>query len=714
VIALLRNVFVLLGVSAVALGLVCEIPAQEPAGAAAVTPAGRTVVPPLVRYAGVAANREGDTVEAVFRIYAAPEDGEPLWTETQKIMIGQDGKYSVLLGAVTAGGVPSALFADGQARWLGVSMERAAEQPRTPLASVAYAMKAGDADTVGGLAASDLVTRAQLASTAQQLAAQTNIGSGGLKPDITPSGSGTAGNIPLWTNATTLGNAAIHQGGTAAAPLVGVNTASPAATLEVAGTGIFTGNLHLSSGAAATTTAGVNSPQMSFGASSYSSTTAKAIAQNFAWQAVPTGNKTASPSAGLKLLFGAGTAAPVATGLEIASNGQITFAAGQKFPGTSAGGGTITGVTAGTGLTGGGTTGAVTLNVNTTALEPVLNNTYAQLSAQNVFTGTTNYFNGYAQFGNGASVTASPSEASAALTVDDYNGAAGSEAIYASTAYTSGIAIYADGTENGIAMAAYASESPSSIGILGGFEDLGSGTFNLDNTTRGYSAGVWADALTNTTSALIATADDTNSGVFENNSASAPTIYVGNFSKGGPTGQATLLRAEGPDGVCGINQSGSMACTGQMKAVVATHDGARQVETYTVQSAENWIEDYGTGQLEGGVTVVRIDPAFAEIVNGQMDYHVFLTPRGDCEGLYVSNLTADSFEVHELRAGKASVAFDYKIAARRSGHENERLVDVTARMKFEKEAGTPKAFAKSKTAPVGKRRPHPTAARKPL
>ncbi len=80
--------------------------------------------------------------------------------------------------------------------------------------------------------------------------------------------------------------------------------------------------------------------------------------QTFRWQALNVDGGT--PSANLRLLFGAGNNAPGPTGLSVAPNGIVTFAPGQTFPGS--GGGTITGVTAGTGLTGGGTNGNVTLN----------------------------------------------------------------------------------------------------------------------------------------------------------------------------------------------------------------------------------------------------------------------------------------------------------------------------------------------------------------
>jgi len=103
---------------------------------------------------------------------------------------------------------------------------------------------------------------------------------------------------------------------------------------------------------------GFDSNQFNFESSAYNSMTSKYSLQHFVWQSEPTGNNTNDPSATLNLLFGTNPNNPAETGLNIASNGQITFASGQTFPGT----GTITGVNAGTGLSGGGTSGTVTLN----------------------------------------------------------------------------------------------------------------------------------------------------------------------------------------------------------------------------------------------------------------------------------------------------------------------------------------------------------------
>jgi hypothetical protein len=96
----------------------------------------------------------------------------------------------------------------------------------------------------------------------------------------------------------------------------------------------------------------------------------------------------------------------------------------------------------------------------------------------------------------------------------------------------------------------------------------------------------------------------------------------------------------------------------------------------------------------GGVTV-NLDPVFADTDNTGVDFHVFLTPGGDCKGLYVTNKTANSFEVHELGGGTTSIPFDYKTVAKRRGHETERLVDVTDRMQSEANAARFKRLAKS-------------------
>jgi|HubBroStandDraft_2_1064218.scaffolds.fasta_scaffold14066_2 hypothetical protein len=148
------------------------------------------------------------------------------------------------------------------------------------------------------------------------------------------SGTGTTDFIPLWTNSTgALGNSVLFQSGTGSTVKVGVNTTTPATTLDVGGTATVRGLLNLPSIGAATATAGTDSRALGFVASAFNSGTAAAVNQVFHWQAEPLSNDTASPSATLNLLFGTGSANPAETGLKINSKGVITFASAQTFPG---------------------------------------------------------------------------------------------------------------------------------------------------------------------------------------------------------------------------------------------------------------------------------------------------------------------------------------------------------------------------------------------
>ncbi|MGB8261981.1 MAG: hypothetical protein WCE75_16595, partial [Terracidiphilus sp.] len=188
---------------------------------------------------------------------------------------------------------------------------------------------------------------------------------------------------------------------------------------------------------------------------------------------------------------------------------------------------------------------------------------------------------------------------------------------------------------------------------------------------------LWGDSGSSAGLALAATGGDTTAAVVMNNSAGSVALNVFNYSSGGAIkSNFSALAAGTPDGICGVGGAGSLTCTGPVKSLVATSD-ARQVETYAVQSAENWMEDYGSGQLAAGRAAVRIDQAFAKVINAGVEYHVFLTPNGDCKGLYVDHKTAEGFQVHELGGGVSQIAFDYKIVAKRTGHEAERLHDVT-------------------------------------
>jgi hypothetical protein len=86
------------------------------------------------------------------------------------------------------------------------------------------------------------------------------------------------------------------------------------------------------------------------------------------------------------------------------------------------------------------------------------------------------------------------------------------------------------------------------------------------------------------------------------------------------------------------------------------------------EAPENLFQDYGVGQLVNGKIHITIDPIFAKniVVNEKHPLRVFVQLEGDCQGVYVTNKTADGFDVVELNGGKSNTSFSWSIVANRA------------------------------------------------
>jgi len=80
-----------------------------------------------------------------------------------------------------------------------------------------------------------------------------------------------------------------------------------------------------------------------------------------------------------------------------------------------------------------------------------------------------------------------------------------------------------------------------------------------------------------------------------------------------------------------------------------------------------------------GHALVKLDVDFVKVIK-RGDYKVFLTPEGDCRGLYVRR-RATSFQVRELMGGKSSIAFSYCIVGRRKDiKRHRRFAEIDTRL----------------------------------
>jgi hypothetical protein len=345
-------------------------------------------LPRLVRFGGIVKDLNGNPLTGVvgitFALYSEQTGGAALWIETQNVTADSNGHYVAVLGSSTPDGLPAEIFTSEQARWVGVQVSGQAEQPRVLLVSAPYALKAGDAETIGGLPPSAFV----LAN-----------GSGAHKnstppanPDVT--GKGTLDYIPMWDTTSDIIDSVIFQKSSE----IGIATTTPAATLDVNGKTDIRNTLTLYPDSTNNTLA-VNGT--SFKISSTGEVTFVS-GQTYPGAGTITGITTATgsglsgggttgtlslkvPLAGItdamlansKVTLNASAAGGLTVpgamtlgdtytiGLKTCSANQVLEYVGTAWTCSSAGTGTITGITtaSGSGLAGGGTSGTLSLSV---------------------------------------------------------------------------------------------------------------------------------------------------------------------------------------------------------------------------------------------------------------------------------------------------------------------------------------------------------------
>jgi len=138
------------------------------------------------------------------------------------------------------------------------------------------------------------------------------------------------------------------------------------------------------------------------------------------------------------------------------------------------------------------------------------------------------------------------------------------------------------------------------------------------------------------------------------------------------------VRNSGGTAVCTIDEFGNLACTGGKSAVVETeHYGWRKL--YAMESPQLWFEEVGAATLADGQATVLFEAVFAETIDLEEDYHVFLTAVSqEPVWLYVTAKTAAGFTVKGVTVDgePAGCSFDYRVVVKRLGYEGVRLPEV--------------------------------------
>jgi hypothetical protein len=108
------------------------------------------------------------------------------------------------------------------------------------------------------------------------------------------------------------------------------------------------------------------------------------------------------------------------------------------------------------------------------------------------------------------------------------------------------------------------------------------------------------------------------------------------------------------------------------------HNPERYIVFKCVESPKVTVEDWGIAELKNGKAFVGFSEEFVALMSDKAEYAIFLTPEGECNGLYVSKKEFYGFEVKELNNGKSNIRFSWQVKAIRIGDEETPILEEPA------------------------------------
>jgi hypothetical protein len=600
-------------------------------------------VPRVLKFGGAAKDAGGNPLQGIvgitFSIYAEQQGGTPLWMETQNIALDTYGRYAALLGSTQSAGIPLDLFAAGEPRWLGVKVElpEESEQTRVLLVSVPYALKASDADTLGGRPASAYMLAPGEASSVEPSAgnpSQTTSASRATAKTTAAAitGSGTANYIPIFQdNAGTLGNSTLFQNSSGN---LGIGYTSPTSARLVIAAPVGGGVLNSSNLAdqdmfVTLTAPGATDKHAYFGPSTATNLTL-GVGLTEMMRIANSGNVGIGSSnpVSARLVIGAPKGGSVLNSSNLTDQDMfVTLTApGATDKHAYFGPSTPTNLTLGVGLTEmmritnagrvgiGTSTPATTLDVNGTINALSFSSSGAQgASFGGPISGTSSTSSGTAVFGSGTS---------------------GAYGVGGNSATSFGV--YGDSL----------APEPGAAGVFG----FTLGTYSTTYTSEAGIAysGLWGDAANGSASgvgvAIFGTADSNYAGAFINNSPDFPALFANNNSGTGieasaSSGYGVSGSTFSGTGVYGSTSSGGNGVEGISSSLTEQEAGVLGVGNTTSVLGESY-NIYSGVWGDTGTSSTSVAPAWAIGVLGTADDShagVFLNNSSGWSTMYIQN-----------------------------------------------------------------------------
>lgn len=201
-------------------------------------------------------------------------------------------------------------------------------------------------------------------------------------------------------------------------------------------------------------------------------------------------------------------------------------------------------------------------------------------------------------------------------------------------------------TGTGVGVYGYAKTAANGVGVIGAGNNLSTPTIPASGAGASFIGQVGGVAGYTTTTGNT-------------------TTWGGYFQTGGATSYAYVgYRNGAPWTNYKISGNGSVA------TIVKNRQGER-IALVCPEAPETVFQDFGIGQLVDGRAHITIDPDLAININVSEEHplKVYITPEGDCNGMYVTNKSVNGFDVVELMGGKSNVAFSWQIVATRADEQ---------------------------------------------
>jgi len=154
--------------------------------------------------------------------------------------------------------------------------------------------------------------------------------------------------------------------------------------------------------------------------------------------------------------------------------------------------------------------------------------------------------------------------------------------------------------------------------------------------------------------------------------------FMGGYVKGNEYG----LISSGDE--FGMYVQGNTITNEPIVQLTDTNNSQRTI-SYTATSTEVDVTTRGTGKLTNGESFITFKEAFKNLVSSEEGINITITPMGETNGVYISEVTCEGFDVKENRNGSSNVSFNWTAIGTRKGYEKGiEISDVVLSNNFDK------------------------------